>query len=139
MRFYSKKGIVVGTILWGMVVLLVSSLFMTPGSLVDGDKLLAALIVVAVSAFIGWLWFNTYYEIDGKNLKIVAGPIRSKVEIKSITTIKRSRNLLSSPALSLIRLQVKYGKWNYALISPKNEELFCKRLKEINPKIDINI
>jgi TctA family transporter len=139
MRFYSKKGIVVGTILWGMVVLMVSSLFMTPGSLIDGDKLLAAIIVVAVSAFIGWLWFNTYYEIEGKILKIVAGPIRSKVEIKSITTIKRSRNLLSSPALSLIRLQVKYGKWNYALISPKNEELFCKRLKEINPKIDISI
>jgi hypothetical protein len=139
MRFYSKKGIVVGTILWGMVVLMVSSLFMTPGSLVDGDKLLAAIIVVAVSAFIGWFWFNTYYEIEGRILKIVAGPIRSKVEIKSITTIKRSRNLLSSPALSLIRLQVKYGKWNYALISPKNEELFCKRLKEINPKIDISI
>jgi hypothetical protein len=49
-----------------------------------------------------------------------------KVEIQKITSVKRTRNPLSSPALSTDRLEIKYGKWDFVLISPKNKERFVK-------------
>jgi hypothetical protein len=62
-----------------------------------------------------------------------------KAEIQKITSVKRTRNPLSSPALSTDRLEIKYGKWDFVLISPKNEERFCEILLEKNPQIMIHL
>ncbi|OIK15141.1 hypothetical protein BIV60_10460 [Bacillus sp. MUM 116] len=93
----------------------------------------------ATSIFMLWMWFGTYYEIGEEILRIVAGPIRSKVEISQIKSIKRTRNPLSSPALSMDRFEITYGKWGFVLISPENEENFCKILVEKNPRIHLNL
>lgn len=90
-------------------------------------------------ALILWCWFGTYYEINGGQLKIVGGPFRWKIDIMMIMSIRKTRNPLSSPALSLNRLELQYGKWGTILISPKNEEQFCEELKKINSKIDLNL
>jgi hypothetical protein len=111
-----------------------------PGGANGGEVyLIAGLIFASISAFIAWLWFRTYYEIGEEYLKIVSGPIRSKVQICSITSIKRTRNPLSSPALSTERLEIKYGKWNFVLISPQNEVEFCEILKKKNPNIGVDL
>ncbi|WP_396953703.1 PH domain-containing protein [Neobacillus mesonae] len=89
--------------------------------------------------FILWLWFAAYYEINDNQLLIVAGPIKKKIEIKEIKSIRPSRSILSSPALSMKRLEILYGKWGMVLIYPKNQENFCKNLLKINPMIDVNM
>lgn len=65
-----------------------------------------------------------------------------RINIKSIRSIERSYNPLSSPAASLKRLGVTFTKnahSSYILISPVDEEQFIAQLKLINPYIDINI
>jgi hypothetical protein len=90
------------------------------------DSIIGLLVIGAVIVFFSWFWFSTYYEIGEEYLKIVSGPIRSKLEKSSKNSIKRTRNPLSSPALSLNRLEIKYGKWGFALISLKMKRGFAK-------------
>ncbi|WP_251550601.1 PH domain-containing protein [Neobacillus muris] len=99
----------------------------------------ALLITVSYCGFVSWCWFGTYYEINGSQLKVVGGPFRWKIDIMGIKGVRKSRNLLSSPALSLDRLEVTYEKWGMILISPKKQEKFCETLKKINPNIEVNL
>lgn len=65
-----------------------------------------------------------------------------EVNISSIEKIERTYLALSSNAGSLKRLGCKLkkgSKFPFLLISPKNEELFLQKLKEINPNIAINV
>jgi hypothetical protein len=82
MRLYSKKGIIIGSVLWESVLFTLFCFIFLPGEANEGEEyLIAGLIFAAISAFIAWLWFGTYYEIGEEYLKIVSGPIRSKVQI----------------------------------------------------------
>lgn len=82
-------------------------------------------------ALIGILFSKIKYVIDGQILKIWW----IKVEIKSIKRIYRTRNPLSSPALSLDRIAIVYNKYDEVLISPKNKQEFVEELLKINPDI----
>jgi hypothetical protein len=140
MRFYSKKGLFLGIIIWGTMAFMVCSfLFQYSGQKGVAGYIVGILINGVLLAFFSWLWFGTHYEIGEEFLKIVSGPIRMKVEIQKITSVKRTRNPLSSPALSTDRLEIKYGKWDFVLNSPKNEERFCEILLEKNPQIMIHL
>lgn len=80
---------------------------------------------------IGILFSKIKYVIDGQILKIWS----IKVEIKSIKRIYKTRNPLSSPALSLDRIAIVYNKYEEVLISPKNKQEFVEELLKINPDI----
>ncbi len=80
---------------------------------------------------IGILFSIIKYVIDGQILKIWS----IKVEIKSIKRIYKTRNPLSSPALSLDRIAIVYNKYEEVLISPKNKQEFVEELLKINPDI----
>ena len=84
---------------------------------------------------IGILFSKIKYVIDGQILKIWW----IKVEIKSIKRIYRTRNPLSSPALSLDRIAIVYNKYDEVLISPKNKQEFVEELLKINPDILVEI
>lgn len=86
-------------------------------------------------ALIGILFSKIKYVIDGQILKIWW----IKVEIKSIKRIYRTRNPLSSPALSLDRIAIVYNKYDEVLISPKNKQEFVEELLKINPDILVEI
>ena len=140
MRFYSKKGIITGVLLWGTVALLIGSFLFLPGGPEGKGEIITAVLVCGLtSSFIMWLWFGTYYEINGNQLQVVGGPFRWKIDIMTMKSIRKTRNPLSSPALSLNRLEIHHGKWGTVMISPKNEEEFCETLRKINSKIDFNI
>nr|WP_263326672.1 PH domain-containing protein [Neobacillus sp. Marseille-Q6967] len=138
MRVYSKKGIITGVLLWGAIIFMwYTVIFENQDS---WEKTIdSAIIFIFPTVFVSWLWFGTYYEIEGSKLKIVAGPFKETVDIMKIKRIKRTRNPLSSAALAMNRLQIDHGKWDFTLISPKDEEKFCHILKEINPEIEVNL
>jgi hypothetical protein len=140
MRFYSKKGIITGVLLWGTILFLIGSFLFLPGGPEGmGETITAFVITTLFSAFIIWVWFGTYYEIKGEQLIVVGGPFRWKIEIMSISSIRKTRNPLSSPALSIKRLEIRYGKWNIILISPQHEQQFCQLIQKINPKVTIEL
>ncbi len=90
-------------------------------------------IIILVSAFIGYLFSDTYYELDQTNLIIHSGFLFHKeIPIRDIRKIEPTVSPISSPALSLRgRLEIHYGKWDSIIIAPKEKEEFLNQINKI--------
>ena len=87
------------------------------------------LVGIAAGALIVWLTLGTYYIVDRGSLRIVAGPFRWTVAVDQITSVEATRSPLSSPALSLDRLRIRYGgKRRQILVSPADRAGFLKAI-----------
>ncbi len=62
---------------------------------------------------------------------IRSGPFRWQVPISEIEDIVQTRNPLSSPALSLDRLQVSYSNGRTIMISPADREGFIEAVENV--------
>lgn len=86
------------------------------------------LLGIAIIALIVWLTLGTHYTVDRGVLKVVAGPFLWKVPIEQISSVEATRNPLSSPALSLDRLRIRFGKNRRIMISPVDKAGFLKAI-----------
>ena len=84
------------------------------------------LLCIASVVLIGSLMLGTYYTVDKGVLRVVCGPFRWRIAIKDIISVTPSRNPLSSPALSLDRLLIRYGKGRRILVSPDDKRAFLR-------------
>lgn len=97
-------------------------------------------ILILVSFFMIHLFLSTRYIIAGEILKIRSGFIYKKdLEIKKIISISKTSNIISSPAASFDRIELKYGKFGSVIISPKDKTSFIEHLIKINPRINNQI
>jgi hypothetical protein len=100
------------------------------------------LFCLAVAVWIGWIPFNTNYEIGQTELVIRSAGIRWRVSLDSIVEVLPSRSPLSSPACSLDRLRVNYqnrkGRTRFVLISPREKEEFMRELAEAVPGLEFD-
>lgn len=110
----------------------------------ESDSFKSMLILLILFSLIILLFlymnFSTRYTIDKRDqLNIRMGVLYDKtIAINSIRKVRRTRSLLSSPAPSLDRLELSYGKFNQLLISPKDQAKFVKVLIELNPAIEVD-
>ena len=86
------------------------------------------LVMIGVVALMIWLLLGTHYTVDRGTIRIVSGPFRWKVPVNEITSVKATRNPMSSPALSLDRLSIRYGKRRRIMISPADRAGFLKAI-----------
>jgi hypothetical protein len=94
--------------------------------------------IFCVSSFIIHMFTTTFYTIERDKLRIKCGfLIDFMIEIKNVKKISETFNVLSSPALSLDRLEIFYGKYDTVLISPKDKKGFIDAIKKINPEVEI--
>lgn len=92
------------------------------------------LACIAGLALIVWLLLGTVYTVDRRMLVVRAGPFRWKVPLDEITAVEATRSPLSSPALSLDRLRIRYGKNRQIMISPADKAGFLKAIgREMSP------
>ncbi|MFN7267027.1 MAG: PH domain-containing protein, partial [Bacteroidota bacterium] len=63
--------------------------------------------------------------------------INIKIDITTIRKITETNNPLSSPALSLDRLWIDYGKNGAVMISPEDKEGFIRHILQINPSVEV--
>ena len=61
------------------------------------------------------------------------------IPISKIKELVDTRTLVSAPAPSLDRIEIKYGKSDKMILSPEDKDAFVKDLRRINPKIKNNI
>ena len=122
--------------LW-LVIVIVAAPIMLLEFILDGlntpdtfAELLAAVIVVAELGLLTWLYFSTRYTISGDFLLVKAGPFSWVIPIEDIVSVEPTRNPISSPALSLDRLLIRYGQSAELLISPKDKSGFMLELKK---------
>lgn len=118
--FPSKKSVILGTIIWGLILGLPSyNLYMD----FDSTAFIIMIIVwVPLLPLIGTVWFRTGYFIKDETLIVKIGPYTEReIDISNIISAKRSYNVLASAANSLKRLKIKY-RGGMILISPTREE-----------------
>lgn len=82
------------------------------------------------------LFFKTRYHLSGEFLQIKVAWFRyAPIPISDITEVEKSHSILSAPAASLDRLEIKYGRFQSQLVSPKDQQAFVKDLLSLNPNI----
>ena len=83
--------------------------------------------ILAIMLF-AWVMFGTTYKIDRGILKITSGPFRWKVPIDQIHTVEATSSPLSSPALSMDRIRIRYGENRRVMVSPADKAGFLKAI-----------
>ncbi|WP_415376708.1 PH domain-containing protein [Patiriisocius sp. Uisw_017] len=101
---------------------------------------LISIFLIIIFGLITHMFLKTEYIIEDKKLKIKCGFFTYKpIEINEIREITKSSNIISSPAASFDRIEIKYGKFEELIISPKNKFEFAQYLTNLNLKIKNNI
>ena len=101
---------------------------------------LISLFLIIIFGLITHMFLKTEYTIEENKLKIKCAFFTYKpIEINEIKEITKSSNIISSPAPSFDRIEIKYGKFEEMIISPKDKFEFAKYLTSLNPNIKNNI
>jgi len=95
---------------------------------------LGFLALCAALGFGPWVLHATGYTFEPTSLLIRSGPFRWRVAFVEISSVEPSRNPLSSPACSLDRLLIQYGK-RQIMISPANRAGFLRGLAAVCPHL----
>lgn len=97
----------------------------------------AAIVTGLTLTLVIWIFASTAYDIGPEELVVRSGPLRARVPIASIRRVSASRTPLAGPALSLRRLEVEYGKYDTAIVSPADRAAFIAALTARNPAIEV--
>ena len=109
-------------------------------NIINEPRVAPIILLIFVLAFITYMLTSIKYTVENQNLNIKAGfLINQNINIMNIESIKKSKNILSSPVASLDRIEIIENNKNSILISPKNKIEFIEELKKINPQIDVKL
>lgn len=137
-RFLSTKNPFTVIVLWILVLSLLLSLVLNFNK--GNNPLIPVIIVSLVIGFVLWVILDTRYVIKSNFLLYRSGPIRGRVDITKIKSIKHYSGLnvpvMLKPALDTKGFIVTYNSYDL-FISPKNGAIFISELKKINPQIEI--
>ena len=129
MKYKSAKSIGFGILLWGVIAILLVSVFIMPNEY----QLFASVACLIVIGFLLWIWYGTYYEFKEARLAIRFGPFFENIPYEKIFSIRPLRSLASSMALSSEMIELRHGK-NYisgtTYISPVNRNDFISELQK---------
>ena len=75
-----------------------------------------------------WLLMGTSYTVGNGMLDIRCGPMSWAVPLASISSVRKSKTLLSGPALSLDRLEIVYQGGKKVIVSPADEAAFLEAI-----------
>ncbi|WP_418894635.1 PH domain-containing protein [Limibacterium fermenti] len=101
----------------------------------------AALLVFALCVIVtAYIFFSIKYIVSGTLLNVKCGFLTNLyIDIHTIKSISETDNMLSSPAASFDRLEIRFGKYDNVLVSPKNKEDVINALLFVNPDIEIKL
>ena len=106
----------------------------------NNNMCLMTLVLIILFGLILHMFFNTNYKIQNEKLFIKCGFFKYRpINIEDIKKVSKSSNIISSPAASFDRIEIKYGKFDEIIISPKNKIKFIEDLQKINPNIINNL
>jgi hypothetical protein len=122
---------------WWLAILLaaapVATIAAWIGAVHSGTGVMAASIgmVVLAATYLG-LVFPMRYGISDEYLVVRHGVVRQHIKLADITEVTLTHNPLSSPALSLDRIKIKFGAgfFSSAMISPAAKIEFLAELAE---------
>ena len=131
MVFKSKVDI------WMAIIFIVVPMSMIYGVITEPSAILL-LITALIIVLLCILFFGTKYVIEEDELIVYGGLYKKRIQIKQIRSLRPSKNPLSAPAMSIDRIEITFDPHiQVVLVSPKDKELFVKKLLEVNPNISL--
>ena len=122
--------------IWLVVLFYVMMLLPTLVALIDMFSWIMVALDVLLLGFVSITLFNTKYIIDGELLYIKCGFLpKEKCFISQIVKIKNTHNIISAPAISLDRIEIRLNNRQQLIISPLDKEEFINHLRAINLNI----
>ena len=101
----------------------------------------AIIIFVCILLLVSGIFFTTRYYVDPetKTLKVrVLGIPNGSIDLTQVREIRKSRSILSSPAISLDRILLDVKGGPDVLLSPRYQQDFLEEIKKINPDVKID-
>ena len=133
MKIYKSK------IDWWLGLPLLYPIFLSVSSMIEGEWI-GYVGMITILLFIVFISKSTRYIIVENQLIVKCMFIvNDRIEISKIRKIEKTNPLLSSPALSLDRIAIRYNKFDEVYISPKEKQAFVDELLNVNPDIEIKI
>lgn len=132
-KFKSKLGLefiipIFGIMLFTLIILIIDEVWVGTG------------IISIVILLILHLIFTTEYTIKGENLNVKSSfLVNENININSIRKLTETNNLVSSPAISIDRIEIVYNKFDTILVSPKAKTEFIQCLIDINKNIEVKL
>ncbi len=98
-------------------------------------------IILPTALFVLHLFFNTTYRISEDNrLQVRCGFVfREAIDIMKVTSVEKTKTPVASPAPSMDRIELRYGKYGSLIISPRDKKGLVRELLRINPDIQSSI
>jgi hypothetical protein len=124
-----------------LIVVLAASVLLTavvvPMALVHAGGGERVVLLIGLLVGVGlplWVMLATDYTVRGDSLVIRSGPFRWVVPLRDVTHIVPTRSPWSSPALSLDRLRIEYGRRSI-MVSPRDKQAFVDAVAARCPAI----
>ena len=96
-------------------------------------------ITVFVLAIYGVAALPVSYEAGSDQLVIRCGLARTNISYSEIHSMRPTRSALSSPALSLDRIEIRYAQAGGVLISPVDRRAFLEDMRIHVPQAEITV
>lgn len=126
--FPSKRDTWLSVVLWVAATACVAAgVFNLTGAAGTIVKAVVLIVLSGAAALMLWVLYGTNYWLSGEMLDIRSGPFRFCVPLGEVISVEPSRNPLSSPACSLDRLLIRYGR-KQIMVSPKDRLEFLDAL-----------
>jgi hypothetical protein len=118
---------------WGMLISIVIG-----AVLVWDGRWLGWLVMLLTPGVLRLVALPVHYEITDDRLLVRSGLVRWRIPIAAIVNVEPTQSLLSAPAWSLDRLEVRYwrgGGLTRILISPRDKAAFLAELVARDPAL----
>lgn len=126
--FRSKVDTWLKAVLFGSVAVAIAGVAGSGAFTTSAAFVAVPLLIVAVGLPV-WTIRSTYYTLTDERLDVRCGPLVWSVRLNDVRSVTPTRNPLSSPALSLDRLRIDYGRGLSIMISPQDKDAFVRELE----------
>jgi len=129
MKFHSRKGYMITALISFLLVLSIITIL--------EQAYVAFFILIAIMSYLVWMWYDTYYMINGNQLLYKSALLKGSIDIRSIVEIAKNAKIYAGvkPSLSNKGVVITYNSWDDIFMSPKDIDRFINALKDVNPGI----
>lgn len=103
-------------------------------AIVEGRPLAGILIHAAILLAITPI-FHVTYRITGDTLVVRQGWLRWRLPLAQVRTLKATRQIWSSPALSLDRIEIRTDRGLWLMVSPADQAGFINAIRAKVPDV----
>lgn len=100
----------------------------------QSGHLLALIAMTIWFAILALAIFPCSYTLTDDHLLIRTGVRKRRIAYADIRSVRRSGSILAAPALSLKRVEIRFGRSDAAILSPADREQFMEDVRQRVPE-----